>query len=64
MGYKKVYAVIGGMQVLKSSESRHQCVAFINSFPRDFRKSLHIVCINLPYQNKKRYRFISKNDDV
>lgn len=39
----KIYAVMEGNRIVKTSQSRHQCVYFLNSLPEERRKQMRII---------------------
>jgi len=46
------------------SESRHQCVDYINSFPEKESKAMFIVAQVVEGVKKRGYRFISEEPDL
>jgi hypothetical protein len=50
----RVYAVMEGNRIVKMSESRHQCVYFLNSLPEERKKEMRIVV--QVFRSKRRGR--------
>jgi len=59
----RVYAVMEGNRIVKMSESRHQCVYFLNSLPEERRKQMRIIAQVFSARRKKHKRAFRFDED-
>ena len=52
----RVYAVMEGDRIVKMSESRHQCVYFLNSLPEQRRRQMRITAQVFGARRKRHKR--------
>jgi Holliday junction resolvase-like predicted endonuclease len=59
----RVYAVMEGNRIVKMSQSRHQCVYFLDSLPEERRKQMRITAQVFVKQRKRHKRAFRFDED-